>query len=242
MSIHARRHFQRGAYAFAFAVGLAASAMAQPLSLQPGAKPAQAKPANPPAAGTAKPATASKPAAGGLANFGGGSKEPIKIDADRLDVFDRDKRAVFQGNVVAVQGETTIRCTTMTVFYEQSATGRAQGAAAPAAPAGGGGDSAIRQVDCVGPVTVVSKDQVATGDNAVFDRVANIVTLSGNAALSQGPNVTRGERVIYNLDTGIANVEGGRVRALFVPGSEAQTPGTGPATPPARPGQKPPTN
>lgn len=247
MNAHARRPLLRGACAFAFAAGLAASALAQPLSLQPGARQAppaaQAKPAAQtkpaaPAASTAKPA-----AGGALANFGGGSKEPIKIDADRLDVFDRDKRAVFQGNVVAVQGETTIRCTTMTVYYEQSATGRAQGATPAAAPAGGGGDSAIRQVDCTGPVTVVSKDQVATGDNAVFDRVANIVTLSGNAALSQGPNVTRGERVIYNLDTGIANVEGGRVRALFVPGSEAQTPGTGaPAASPRRPGQKPPTN
>ena len=55
-----------------------------------------------------------------MASLGSG-KEPIKIDADRLDVFDSEKRATFTGNVVAVQGDTTIRCSALNVFYEQSA-------------------------------------------------------------------------------------------------------------------------
>ena len=48
------------------------------------------------------------PAAQKESPFGavGGGKEPIKIDADRLDVFDRENKAVFAGNVVAVQGDT----------------------------------------------------------------------------------------------------------------------------------------
>ena len=75
----------------------------------------------------------------------------------------------------------------------------------------------------------MSKTQVATGDNATFDRVANRIFLIGNVALSDGPNVTRGERIVYDLNSGVANVEtapGGRVRALFVPGSSS---GDGPA-------------
>ena len=52
-------------------------------------------------------------------NLGGGSKEPIKIDADRLDVFDKENKAIFIGNVVAIQGESTVRCSTMTVFYKR---------------------------------------------------------------------------------------------------------------------------
>ncbi len=166
----------------------------------------------------------------------GTNKEPIKIDADRLDVFDKEGRAVFAGNVVAVQGDSTMRCTSLTVLYEQGRGAAAAGAttAAPAEPAkaaasrGGanplaGGDSAIRKINCKGPVTIVSKTQVATGDNAEFDRAANKVVLVGNAALSDGPNVTRGERVAYDINTGIANVMGGRVRALIVPGSQNKT-------------------
>lgn len=183
----------------------------------------------------------------------GTNKEPIKIDADRLDVFDKEGRAVFAGNVVAVQGDSTMRCSALTVLYEQGRGAAAAGVPAGATPAGNtpagttvagttvagtsaepakaagrganplsGGDSAIRKINCKGPVTIVSKTQVATGDNAEFDRAANKVVLVGNAALSDGPNVTRGERVAYDINTGIANVVGGRVRALIVPGSQTK--------------------
>ncbi|AWM85289.1 LptA/OstA family protein [Microvirga sp. 17 mud 1-3] len=182
---------------------------------------------------------APKERAAGFGNFGA-SKEPIKIDADKLDVYDKEGRAVFTGNVVAVQGESTMNCSLMTVLYEQKRDGQNSGPAAP-----GADDSAIKKIDCKGPVTIVSKTQVATGDNASFDRVANKIYLTGNAALSDGPNVTRGERVVYDLNSGIANIEtkpGGRVRALFVPGSgnaEGAAGGAGNAKPKS---QKPATN
>lgn len=184
---------------------------------------------------------APKERAAGFGNFGA-SKEPIKIDADQLDVYDKEGRAVFTGNVVAVQGESTMNCTLMTVLYEQKREGQ-NAAAGP-----GADDSAIKKIDCKGPVTIVSKTQVATGNDAVFDRVANKIYLIGNAALSDGPNVTRGERVVYDLNSGVANVEtkpGGRVRALFVPGSggpEAGAAGGANAAKPKPQPQKPATN
>jgi lipopolysaccharide export system protein LptA len=166
--------------------------------------------------GQPAPAQASPSRPTGLGNLGANSKDPIKIDADRLDVFDKEQRAVFTGSVVAVQGESTIKCTELTVLYEQK---RGQGR--PAA-ASGPGEGAIRRIDCKGPVTIVSRTQTATGDNAVFDRTANRILLTGNVALSDGQNVTTGERIVYDLNTAVANIEtkpGGRVRALIVPGS-----------------------
>lgn len=180
-------------------------------------------------------AQASKERAVGFGNFGS-SKEPIKIDANKLDVFDKEGRAVFAGDVVAVQGDSTMKCTTMTVYYEQqNREGGAQPAAAPAAGAQGPNESAIKKIDCAGPVTIVSRTQVATGDNATFDRGANKILLTGNAALSDGPNVTRGDRVVYDINTGVASIDtkpGSRVRALFVPGQGAPAPtGAGNAKP-----------
>jgi lipopolysaccharide export system protein LptA len=207
---------------------------------------AQPRPSQGPAAPAAQPSP-SRPSA--LGNLGTNNKEPIKIDADRLDVFDKEQRAVFTGSVVAVQGESTIKCTVLTVLYDQQ-RGQAkpsQARPAPVSAAAGPSDGAIRQIDCKGPVTIVSRTQTATGDNATFDRTANRILLTGNVALSDGPNVTLGERIVYDLNTGVANVEtkpGGRVRAMFVPGSGADgKPGGGPA--PSQPGARrppPPTN
>jgi lipopolysaccharide export system protein LptA len=190
---------------------------------------------------------------GPLANLGSGKKEPIKIESDKLEVSDKEQRAVFSGNVVAVQGESTVHCTELTVLYEQRGQGLSARAAAPApASVGGPSDGAIRRIDCKGPVTVVSKTQTATGDNAVFDRVANRVVLTGNVALSDGPNVTRGDRIVYDMNTGVANVEtttGGRVRALFVPGSAPEAAqsgnqgsgqGSSQPQPQKQPGRRPP--
>lgn len=196
------------------------------LTLASGPASAQA-PAGRPATAPAVAAPKDRPSAFGTM---GSNREPIKIDADRLDVFDREGKAVFAGNVVAVQGETTMRCNVLTVLYEGRAN---QAGARPAAlPSQGPGESAIKKIDCTGPVTIVSKTQVATGDNATFDRVANRVLLNGNATLTDGQNVTQGGRVVYDLNTGVANIEnpaaGGRVRALFVPGS---APTAAPATP-----------
>jgi lipopolysaccharide export system protein LptA len=175
-----------------------------------------------------------------LGALGANSRDPIKIDADRLDVRDKENMAIFSGNVVAVQGKTTIRCTRMTILYE----GRQQpGAAAAPAPrpqpaaAGGAGEGGIKRLDCDGPVTVTSEDQVATGAKAVFDREKDMVIMTGNVALAKGPNITRGERLIYNTKTGIANIEsagaGGRVQGFFVPGSTDQPAGSAPAQPAA---------
>jgi lipopolysaccharide export system protein LptA len=185
----------------------------------------------------AAPALAQKSAArkdSPFGNIGGSGKEPIKIDADRLDVFDRENKAIFAGNVVAVQGESTIRCSTMTVYYKRGkdtpgkdakGDGKVAEAAADAAPARNPAENGIQKVDCAGPVTVVQKDQVATGDHAVFDQDAKRIVLTGNVVLSQCQNVTRGQRLVYDMNTGRANMDpvaGGRVSALFVPGEKTE--------------------
>ena len=166
-----------------------------------------------------------------LTSLGENSKDPIKIDADRLDVLDKESKAIFAGNVVAVQGKTTIRCSKMTIVYDnrgQSLAGQGSGRAATTAPAPAsvGGDGGIKRLECDGPVTVISDDQVATGKKAVFDREKDQVIMSGDVALAKGQNVTRGERLVYNTKTGIANFDGGRVRGFFVPGSMESTPAT----------------
>ena len=48
-----------------------------------------------------------------------GSDQPIQIDAKSLEVHDKNKQATFSGNVKVVQGDTTMTCKKLVVFYGQ---------------------------------------------------------------------------------------------------------------------------
>jgi lipopolysaccharide export system protein LptA len=148
--------------------------------------------------------------------------QPIKIDAARLEVRDKDKRATFSGNVRLVQGDTTMKCTSLVVFYDQEAdkTTAAKGAASSTFA---GGQQQVRRLEANGPVTVTQKDQTAIGDKGIFDVKLNTITLTGNVQVTQGPNLLKGERLVVNLTTGVSNVESGKdprgVTAIITPGS-----------------------
>lgn len=156
----------------------------------------------------------------------GGNGSPIRITSDQLDVFDKEGKAVFVGNVIAVQEKSTLKCKKLEVFYTQDNVGqkpeaekeKEKQAAAPKVVGLGmpSDSSSIRQIECLGPVTIVSETQVATGDHATFDRKTNKVHLKGNVVLKDGANVSEGDRLIYDVNTGIAKIEG-RVRTLFIP-------------------------
>ncbi len=178
-------------------------------------------------------AQGSHPEGGGLLGAQGQDKnQPIQIDAKSLEVHDKSKTATFAGDVKVVQGDTTMTCKRLVVFYGQE-IGIAGAGAKPAAPANTSASTGavpdaqnIRRIEAHGGVTVVSKDQTASGDLGVYDLPAKTITLSGNVVVTQGKNVIHGERVIVNTVTGDAHVESGsgvpgapqgRVRALIIP-------------------------
>src|SRR5271169_6973598 len=45
--------------------------------------------------------------------------QPIHIEAATLEVHDKAKTATFSGNVQVVQGDTTMKCQSLVVFYGQ---------------------------------------------------------------------------------------------------------------------------
>ena len=159
--------------------------------------------------------------------------QPVQIEASRLEVRDKQKVATFSGNVKVVQGDTTMRCKTLVVFYEQK-PGDSPGKAMPAAQPGPGGASQISRLEAKGNVVVTQKDQTATGDTGLFDMKANTVTLLNNVVVSQGPNVLRGERLVVDLTTGVSKVDAGNssgpVRMLIQNGVP-QAPSNGPPAP-----------
>jgi lipopolysaccharide export system protein LptA len=144
---------------------------------------------------------------------GGNSKEPVNIDAAKLDYFDKEQKLIYTGNVVATQGESKLKATTLVIFLTPKD---------PDAPNGVPSNSSqVRRMEAAGPVTVTSKDQIGTGDSGIYEKSENKVYLIGNVTLTQGPNVTKGDKLIYDLNTSQAAVTG-RVRSMFLPNGGTQ--------------------
>ena len=171
-------------------------------------------------------------------------QQPIQIDAATLEMRDKKKEATFAGNVKVVQGDTTMTSRTLVVFYESSsapaANSRVKSAPMQSATPGPGGSSSIKRLEAKGNVVVTQKDQIVTGETAVFDTRTNLITMLGGASgvvLTQCKNVLRGDRLMVDMTTGVSRVESdsGHVHAMVI---QTQTGGCGTSTPgPATPGQ-----
>jgi lipopolysaccharide export system protein LptA len=172
-----------------------------------------------------------------MQGFSQNRDQPIQIEAATLEMRDKKKEATFSGNVKVVQGDTTMTSKTLVVFYESTsapseasnAKAAAKAAPMPAAAPGPGGSSSIKRLEARGNVVVTQKDQVVTGETAVFDTKTNLITMLGGVVLTQCKNVLRGDRLLVDMTTGVSRVESdsGKVQGLFIQSGQ----GCGPATP-----------
>ena len=145
---------------------------------------------------------------------------PIDIEADVLEVDDKQKQAVFKGNVVARQAGFSLKARELAVYY----AGRPASDVASASAGDGGANGRIRRIEAKGKVLVTTKDeQSATSEWANFDVEQQVVTIGGNVVLSQGENVLRGDRLVIDLQSGKSRFEVAgesgkqRIRGLFQP-------------------------
>ncbi|MFZ3034495.1 MAG: lipopolysaccharide transport periplasmic protein LptA [Parvibaculum sp.] len=154
-----------------------------------------------------------------LEGFATDPKQPVEIEADRLEVDDKNKTAVFIGNVLAVQGATRLRSDRLKATYSAGPDG---------------GRNQVRQIVATGRVHVLSKDdQSADGDWARYDVIGRTIIMGDKVVLRQGQNVIRGKKLTIDLNSGRSRVTGGvssttaqesgqesgngRVKALFQP-------------------------
>ena len=152
--------------------------------------------------------------------FGSNKSDPIQIDADGLEVLDKDQNAVFSGNVQVRQKETTMRTQRLRVLYEGKA---ASGLGSTVASASPDQSQQIRRLEAEGKVLINQKDQTVVGDRGWFDMRSQTARIDGHVVLSQGKNVGRGEWMTVDLKTGQYKL-GGRVQ-LFLDATQAP-PGT----------------
>ena len=203
------------------------------------------------AVGDAGAQSAVKGVPNAMQGFSQNRDQPIQIEAASLEMRDKKKEATFAGNVKVVQGDTTMTSKSLVVFYDQSAAPAppaasskgAKSAPIQSATPGPGGSSSIRRLEARGSVVVTQKDQIVTGETAIFDTKSNQVTMQGGVVLTQGQNVLRGDRLVVDMTSGVSRVESdtGRVQGLFQSSGQGGPPAI-PGMPTSSPAPAPPSN
>ena len=147
-------------------------------------------------------------------------KEPIHIRSRDLEFRYEEKRITYRGDVVATQGDTTLKSDTLIVTYEELPTGQAAAqpkpdntsprqAAAQPKPQNTSSQQQLKEIVAEGNVDITSGARHATAKKAVFTQATRTVVLTGNAVLQDTENQVVGEKVTVFLDEKRTVVEGG---------------------------------
>ena len=170
-------------------------------------------------------------AVGGIAHAQGrngplSGSGPVDIAADELEVVDAENRAVWKGNVNAIQNGARMTTPLLNVYF-------AQGTRASTDAAGG----SIERMEADGPVYYATQTQNARGNHATYLATNNTVTITGQVVLVQGQNVVQGDKLVIDTTTNKATwaKSSNRVRGVFYPNQGSPSASPAPAKPAAAP-------
>lgn len=122
---------------------------------------------------------------------GHNSNAPVDVTSDRIEVQDRADRAIFAGNVRVRQANLRMDAQRVTVAYST------------------GGGIQINRIEAAGGVVVRSPSETARGDFGIYDTDRKLITLIGGVELNRGGSQVNGARLVIDLETGRAVIDGG---------------------------------
>lgn len=131
----------------------------------------------------------------GQALKGHDANAPVDVNADRIEVQDRQDRAIFSGNVKVRQEGLALDAARLTVAYNKV----------------GGASPQIDRLDAEGGVSLVSTGETAHSDVAIYDLNRKLITMIGGVELQQGGNSVRGGRLVIDLNSGRSVIDGSAV-------------------------------
>jgi lipopolysaccharide export system protein LptA len=128
---------------------------------------------------------------------GHNTSAPVDVSSDRIEVQERADRAIFVGNVHATQADLTLDTARLTVAYSTSQGNN------------NNNNVQINRLDAAGGVVVRDPTETAKGDFGIYDLDRKLITLIGNVQLTRDNNRVNGARLVIDLNSGRAVVDGG---------------------------------
>ncbi len=128
---------------------------------------------------------------------GHNTNAPVDYAADRIELQDKQNRVVLTGDVDVRQGDLRLQAARTVVNFTDT------------------GNLELQRITASGGVTVTRRDEVATGDTAIYDFNQRIITMVGNASLRRNGDTLHGGRFVIDLESGVSSASGGRVSGTF---------------------------
>ena len=152
------------------------------------------------------------------------SKDPVSIDAGKMEVRDKEGIIILTGNVSVKQGDIVLRAGRMQVYTAKSKDSRDKAKGGIGGLSGSGLNAGgIDKIVVDEKVYLKSGTQVATGDAGTYDAKAQTMVLTGKkVVLSDGDNIASGCKLTANTQSGKAFLESckgesGRVSIILSP-------------------------
>ena len=141
-----------------------------------------------------------------------GEGGPIRVNADRTEVRERERKMILIDNVDITQGDARLRADIVTLEFSGSGNTTATGL--------GSAFGDIRTMTARGSVFYVTPELKANGDLGVYVAATDTITMTGNVVLVRGEDVAKGERLTIELAEGRTTLDGGdnQVNMVIIPG------------------------
>ena len=130
---------------------------------------------------------------------GASAKDPLNIDAGKLDFFEKEQKLIYSGSVIVTNGPSTLKASRLIIFLEGKG----------ARPARRDDQRPRQTYRRRGPGDAGFQGPDRHGRSGQYDKAENKVYLIGNVTLTQGENIVKGDRLVYDVTSGVATVQGG---------------------------------
>ena len=127
---------------------------------------------------------------------------PVDVVSDAMQWDDENRIAFATGNAEAIKGDKKISADKLVVYLDKEKN-----------------NNEVILIEAIGNVIFITKDEVASGEEAKYDLINNKIIIQNNVKLTKNENIMAGEILEMDLETGISEIkskeENNRVRIRF---------------------------
>ncbi len=142
--------------------------------------------------------------------------------------YERDRKAVAEGDAIAVRGDRRIDADVLTAFFVDP---EAKPARKPAANTDSlAGSSELERIIADGNVVITTSKERIEARQGNYNAKTGIAEMEGSVKITQGKSVLQGDRATSNLNTHVSTLHsgaGGMARGLLVPKAQEGRGGAG---------------